>query len=496
MPSLSQRLFKQGGVYALSTVANQGITFLLLPLYAKVLGDAGFGVVELMVTVRELLALVFMQGLVGAWFRLRYQPDVEAELHTFETTVVWYLLGSGLVMVLAISLFGPWLARAATPDVPYFPLGLLTVAAAALNVYSMLYERRLQAQERPIAFALFTVLRTIVQLVAIIAFVVVLGRGVQGKLEADAIVRGGIALLALVLIRPRAPWKGSLAALRMSLRYGLPLVPHGVARHINAAIDRIIVNYLLGLAAVGVYSLGYRIASIATVVALALIQAFAPIFVRAMREADDAEARGDTKGALRARREITQTSLVLVTVVICMSLAICAVAREGIRLIATPEFADSWTVVPLVSAGVVAWACYFTFVQPIAYNLSRAWTLSGVSISAAAINVAGNFYLIPRFGIIGAAAATLASNSAAAVVAFWLGKAATPLPYHARRWGAVLGSCALGLGGFWSIDAAMDSMPLRLLTKVAWLIATVVAILLAANLGWSKFRALLKSPAG
>ncbi|MCK5172646.1 MAG: oligosaccharide flippase family protein, partial [Planctomycetes bacterium] len=194
--TLGQRMFAHGGIYALSRLIKGGISFLLIPLYAHLIGDEGYGIIELMTALGMAVSIVFLQGLPSAWFRLRFdQPDAK-QLGVFEATIVWYLLASIVIGIGILSVFGERLAKVATPGVSYYPLGLLTVISAGLLAFSDLYQRKCQAEQQPIRFAVFTAMRSLLIPGSIIIGVLALGRGVQGKIEADVVSAAIIATVA------------------------------------------------------------------------------------------------------------------------------------------------------------------------------------------------------------------------------------------------------------------------------------------------------------
>lgn len=488
--SSAVRLFFHGGIYTLSRFANVALGVVLLPLYAHHLGTDGFGTISLMATVGGFLGLLIVQGLPGAWFRLRFDEADANGVRVFETTIVWYIIASGLGIVGLISLLGEPISRLVTPGIPYLPLGLLTASAAFANAFPALYERKLQVEERPVAFGVFNLSRTIGSAALVVLFVVGLGRGARGAIEATTLAAFLNAVVSLVMIRPGSWRMVSKPRLGRSLGYGLPLVPHSLAGLINDLIDRILVNRMLGLSAVGVYSMGYRVASMGQMVATSLNQAFGPIFIRVLNDSESARRDGDTRKADAELRRVGRLGLLTVTGAGCLVLALTAIARETLLVLATPAFQDSWKVVAPVGAGVIAWACYFPFSQAILYNPARVRWLMWTTGLAALVNVGANFVLIPRMGIMGAAYATLLSDIVLALVAYVFARNSTHIPYERVRWLGTLASLALGLTGLWLMDARMEQLVLRLAAKLTWAALTALIALRLSQVDWKAVRQL------
>ena len=463
--SLGGKLLRHGTAYTVARVANYGVIYALLPAYAHLIGDAGYGLLEVLAAASSLLALIFLQGLGGSFFRLRFDHRGD-DLAAFEGTIVWYLVASTAAGVGLLVLFGDPLADLVLPGAGFFPLGLLAVLGAAGSVLPRLYEARLQADQRPYAFAAFCIGRAALTAAVILVFVVALDRGVRGKLEAEAIAVGGATLLALVLLRPRATIERR--HLRRSLAYGLPLVPHGIAVLVNNLVDRLLLGRMIGLGATGVYALGFQVGYVGGVLAIAANQAFAPLFIRGYHDAEEADRRGDGGEAARLRRALADAALGGAAAVACVALAATGTARELIALIAPAAFSESWTVAAPVAAGSLAWACYFPFSQSILYRPAAVRMIPVVTIAAALVNVGANLLLIPRLGIMAAGWATLASNAVMALLALWMGQTAAPLPHRYRRWLLLCAWTGAHLAGLWWLDELGDPAALRIGAKALW----------------------------
>lgn len=470
----SRTLLLHGAVYTASRILNQAASFVLLPLYAHLLGSLGVGVIEVMNVARTFLGILLGQGLDTAWFRLGFQFDSnDDDRRSFESTVFWYLAASSAIGVALLAAFGNGLAPILTPGVPFFPLGLLTAVTAAATVFSNLVERKLQAERRPAAFAMFGLVRTVATTLVVIVFVAMLARGAAGKIEAEAVAAVVAAACSAVLLRPKARF--SRTHLRAGLAYGLPLVPHNLAWFANNLLDRFLVNGLLGLQAVGVYSMGYRLASIGMLVGMAVNQAFAPVFIEGVRAVEREEADGRTDAADSLRKRIASMGFLTVIVACLLSQVITATGREVLFVATTRQFSESWRVLAPVGGGVVAWAWYATLSQSIAYSPTTVRRLPLITVAAAGANVLANLLLIRRFGIDGAAWATFISNSLMAVLAFFLGRRLLPLPYAFGRWIAVSLFTALSLALLFAIDRSLDALVLRAAVKGVWLAVSLGA---------------------
>jgi O-antigen/teichoic acid export membrane protein len=133
-----------------------------------------------------------------------------------------------------------------------------------------------------------------------------------------------------------------------------------------------------------------------------------------------------------ARRTYAYVLTYLTVLTGWVALALTLLSPWIVDLLATPEFAESARVVGPLAFSTVAYAAYIV----VAIGVGRArrtqfnWVVTG---AAAAINVALNLALIPRYGMMGAAIATVAAYATMAVGMAWWSQRIYPVPYQWRR---------------------------------------------------------------
>ncbi len=180
-------------------------------------------------------------------------------------------------------------------------------------------------------------------------------------------------------------------------RFGLPLVPTALFLWVTNFSDRLFLVHLADTTEVGLYSVGVRIAS-AMVLMLTAFRLAWPAFAYSID--DDREARRTYAYVL--------TYVVLVTTWVATGLAL--LSPWIVEWIAAPAFEESSRVVGPLAFAAVAFAGYIV----VAIGVGRAkrtqfnWVVTG---AAAAVNIGLNLILIPPYGMMGAAIATIAAYS-------------------------------------------------------------------------------------
>jgi O-antigen/teichoic acid export membrane protein len=213
-------------------------------------------------------------------------------------------------------------------------------------------------------------------------------------------------------------------------KFGMPLVPAQLAIWTLNFVDRVFIAKYHGQAEVGHYSIGVRISS-ATLLLLTAFRLAWPAFAYSIE--DEGEAKR-TYGYV----------LTYVLFVTCwVSVALALLAPWIVRLLTgRPEFFEGYRVVGMLSFSAAAWGAYTV----VAIGIGRArftqfnWVVTG---AAAVINVALCFALVPPYGMIGAAIATVVSMTAMFVLMAIHAQRVYPVPYQWRRVVLVAGAAVV-----------------------------------------------------
>jgi O-antigen/teichoic acid export membrane protein len=249
--------------------------------------------------------------------------------------------------------------------------------------------------------------------------VFVLDWGATGALAGNAF---GTAVVLAVLIWQR---RGALRPafdrdlVRQMNRFGLPLLPAGLAIWVVDFADRLLLGRIVDQHEVGLYAVGVKIASAMVLVQLAFRTAW-PAFAYSLEEG--AAARRTFAYVL------TYTSLLGCW----LSLTLGLLAPWLVDLLAAPEFASAERIVaPLAFSGALLVA--YTTLSVAASRANRTDRYWQVAVAGAGVNIVLNLVLVPRYGMEGAAAATVVAYIVLAGGMAWLAQRLYPVPYEWRR---------------------------------------------------------------
>ena len=391
------RLAKHSAIYGLGGIVSRILAVLLLPLYTAYLTTADYGKIETLVAGTAVLTIVLRAGISSAFFRFYFDsPEPEARRRVLRTSF-WFTMTSATAGLLAgLALAGP-VAAALFGDADDANL----VRAAFVGLWAQMNYEQLTAlfrvEERSTAFVVASLANILITVAATVLLVVAFDQGAIGVLVGNFTGTLAVYVALLGYRREQLGLQLDRPLLREMNRFGLPLVPSALFLWATNFSDRFFLVTLTDASEVGRYSLAVRIAS-AMVLLLTAFRTAWPAFAYSLEE--DAEARRTYGFVL--------TYLLVVTSWIALALSLLAPWLVRWLAPSNPDFWPAADVVPPLAFAAVAFGGYIVM----AIGVGRArrtqfnWVVTGI---AAAVNVALNLALIPRYGMEGAAVATVVS---------------------------------------------------------------------------------------
>ena len=423
-----RRLGRHSAIYGLGGIVSRVLAVFLLPLYTRYLDTEDFGAVGLVVAMSAVLVTILRLGISSAFFRFYFDTKDPEQRRLVVLTSFWFTMASATAGLAAGLLL-------AAPVADLLGLGDADlVRAGFLGIWAQMNYEQLTAlfrvEERSTAFVVASLVNIAITIAITVVLVVGFEQGALGVLLGNVAGTLVVYLGVLAVHREQLGLQFSRPLLREMNRFGVPLVPAALALIMVNFSDRFFLVHLADLDEVGLYEIGVRIAS-AMVLLLTAFRTAWPAFAYSID--DDAEAK----------RTYAFVLTYLVVVASWLALALGLLAPWLVRLLATEEFYEGARVVAPLAFGGMLYAAYIVM----AIGVGRAkrtkfnWAITGL---AAVVNVVLNLLLIPPYGMIGAAIATVAAYGAMFLAMTWYAQRVFPTPYQWRRVATAAGA-AVGL---------------------------------------------------
>lgn len=401
------------GVVALTQLLMKLRGVVTLPLIAKMLGTAEYGVWS------QVLAFVTLAGaLCNVNLHLpliRFISEDRRNQARIYTTLLLATMALGAAGSLAIFLFRNTWSDLLFPGgemLPYLAVVALLILFGNLRVLNVNLYRATGRLKVRSAVELVT---TFGELVGIC---ILLARG-HTLLQVFAFMvawQGLVVLLQSAHARHIAGWaRPDWAILKSALRYALPLLPVALSGWALDRSDRLIISAFLGPREVGIYSANYALASM-----VMLFQA--PLQVTLFPKV----AQFWAADRARAGRYISASNRFFLLLAIPFTIGVGVLAPALFVHLGNQEIAraSGWTTF-FIATGVALWG--LSIMQSQAFHgAKRTGQLGGASVLAAVLNVGLTYVLVPRYGIGAAALSTLVSFAALCAFLGLRGRALMP----------------------------------------------------------------------
>jgi len=380
--------------YGLGSMMIKGISFLLIPLYASQFTPRDFGILTFCQIFATVLSWFLGLHIFTGMWRYYYELDKDEQISLVKTSFGFTILFNLLLIIIVLVVVNFF------PDIKqnYFDLLLLVTIATISADLAARSASIFRLKRQPLKFLFFSISQTIVQLSMIILFVLVLRKGISsvfwGRMIAGIFI---VTLFILVGNRKYFSFNIDKKLTKKMLKFSVPLIPGAIAMWVLNSTDNFFLKYYHSLSDVGIYSFSYKIAMLVQIVLIAPIkQAWNPYIFSNIRNLP------------LVRKRIDQALLLYFIIGIGMVLGLSFFTKDILRLFAKKEYLEGTKIIFIVGYSYLVFgACAL---MAIAYHIAeKTKKLPKYFAIAAVCNIILNFFVIPKYGYVGAAYTTIVS---------------------------------------------------------------------------------------
>jgi O-antigen/teichoic acid export membrane protein len=455
-----KKLLGQTAIYGLSSIVGRLLNYLLVPLYTRYFTTSEYGDVTLLYAYAAFLLIILSYGIETAFFRFsQREPNKRV---VYSTALISLLISSslfvGFIYFNAQSIANT-LSFGQHPEyIQYFAFII------GLDTLSSISFAKLRELNQATRFALIRLLNIFINIGLNLFFIIYCPFAIKNNLPTAEfiqsiyspsigigyifianLVSSVVTILMLVPEMSKSLWRFDKALWRKMMVYALPLMVAGLAGITNETIDRILLQYLLpadiSASEIGLYSAFYKLSIIMTLFVQTFRFAAEPFFFSQERE----------RNAKQVYAQVMKY-FSIVTAFIFLSVMIY---YDLVKQFIGTSFHDERgaTIVPILLLANLFLGLYYNL--SVWYKLTEKTSYGAyMSLFGAAITIVLNLVLIPYFGFVGSAWATLCCYFLMALCSYFLGQKYYPIPYPLGRiamyFGLVIGfyflSAYLSLG--------------------------------------------------
>jgi len=416
---------KHSSVYGLANILNRIISFIMLPIYTRYLTTSDYGILQILYFVYTLVSIVLSMGISDAMSRFYFDSDKTKERNKVVSTTI---IGFGSLSVI-LSLFLLNLTKFASIEIfdsidykNLFVILFLTLGVEFTVQTGFAYFRVVKQSFRLMIFSLTQLFFTIS---LNILFLVYMKMGVEGILLSTLIINGLIGIIMIISILIAVGSKFSFPLYWSMIKFGLPLIPSNIANYLMIASDRYFIKDYVSLSETGLYSLGYKIGS---VISNFITSPFTQIWFPRRFEHFNKE-----DSELIFARIFTYFASIITLGALFISL----MAQDILKIMTTKPFWPAYQVVSIIALAHIFHSFYYHFTIGISYKKKTVYYMY-INIISGVTNLVLNYFLIRRYGIWGAAYATLTTYILRDILVYYFSNKLYPIIFEKMRIAKIL----------------------------------------------------------
>lgn len=450
-------LAKDTAIYGLSSIVGRFLNYLLVPLYTNVIpaSTGGYGIVSNVYAFTALMLVFLTFGMETGFFRFANKQD-EDPRRVYANSLLFVGGLSLLFVLVCLSCLHPLAGVLGYAGYPDF-VGMM-VLVVALDSFQCIPFAYLRYKKRPIKFAAIK-LFSIVGNIALNLFFLLLcpwlmqvAPGtvdwfydpdyVVGYIFLSNLICSAVQMFFFIPELRGFSYRVDWGLIRRMVSYSFPLLVLGVVGILNMTVDKMIFPFLYedrreGMEQLGIYSATSKVAMVMAMFTQAFRYAYEPFVFGKSRDKDSRQTY-----AQAMKYFFIFALLAFLTVMFYMDILRYLVAR------------DYWEGLSVVAIVMLA-----EILKGIYMNLSFWYKLidetrwgAYFSIIGCVVIVALNVWLVPRYGYLASAWASVAGYGVITLLSYFIGQRKYPIRYDVRGMAvylvlaAVLYAASVGIG--------------------------------------------------
>jgi len=425
MKNSKHKQIKNGFFYILPSIVNGFLPIITLPVFTRVLTVNDYGVYALAGIYAILLSGIVNFGLTASYERNFFQyKDKRKSSELLYSTLTFVMLGFLVTLVFTL-LFKDFLARVFIGSAEYGGLLFWVFLATVFMSFKQYFLIYFKNTENAKDFIFYTLDETLIGVVLSLFFVVFLKTGIIGLAWGQCFA--SIVILSFLILRflKVMPFYFNWGVLKDSLKISFPLTPRIFLGVISTQLNKYILNLLNTLGGVGIFSIAQKIGNVTFVFMTAVQNVFNPQVYKIMFSSESS-----------AGKEIGEylTPFVYLSIFTCMLVSLFS--HEAVRVFTGPSFYACAPVVSILS--MYYGFLFFGKINGIQLIFKKkTFITSMLTFLDIGVGIAISIPFIRKFGVMGAAWATLLGSLVTGYVAFLISQHYFHIQWEVKKVAAI-----------------------------------------------------------
>ncbi len=432
--STLKHFLKDTIIYGIAAVLPRAINILLVKLHTNTLQSEKFAVNTLYFVYAAYLNALLTYGMETAFFRFFTKEDEKGRV--ISTSFISILITTLLFLFFAL-IYSEQLSGYFGFDNPiYLQILILVTTFDTLLVIPYAY---LRVKNKPGKFAFYKIMNITIYALFNLLFLTYLPKAIENGSYVPQIIiniynqyplvififianliASGITFLFLIPIIFQFKIDFNFALLKKMLIYSIPLLVASLAYVTNENLDKILLDRMIGKEQMGIYAACYKLGVFMILFIMAFRLGAEPFFFNQAKKTNAKETYAKVLKWFTIFGAIT------------LLIIINYIDFFANMLLGKKEYFSALAIVPIILLANLFLGIYYNLA--IWYKLTDK-TKYGMyfSIFGAVVTIIINLMLIPKYGYMASAWATLIAYSSMTLISYFYGKKNYPIPYEVKR---------------------------------------------------------------
>ena len=387
MKNILNIFIKDISSYGVFSILSRITGLALLPLFTRIFSVVEYGIIDAIAIFSNLYVVVASLRISASVSR--YYNDKSKDIENGELFSTLFILSFciNIIVFLLIINFSEQMSYIFTKTYDYAEFISVACISSSFQSLRKIPLMVLRRERKIYHFSFINLITSFLYAIIAITYVYYFDYGIIGVFYAAALSDGTAFFLSIFLSKKYFSIGFNFKYIKLIKKYSLPLVPGKFVMWANNQINRIIILMLLGLSGMGVFGVGYRIASVIMLLATIFGRAWGPLSMEIIHSGN--------------RKDIIENVLnYYLCIFFSLGIIISIISPEIISFVVPDEYKKSVFVIPWIIGS------FILALSGKILNISTAIKEKTVHNSSSEligfINLSLSYFLIYHFGIYGA----------------------------------------------------------------------------------------------
>ncbi|WP_297185828.1 oligosaccharide flippase family protein [uncultured Porticoccus sp.] len=413
------KLLSQSGIYLGASLLSKAAPFLLLPVMTRYLNPAEFGALSL---------FLLINSCVGAFVGMNIHANISRSFFSLSKSELSELIGNILVIMFFAAVFVTVLFSGAMLFVDSaFSLPISSFLIMPFLSFMMMVNTInltiLRNEGRAYVYGLFEVACTFLIISITVCLLLFSDGGWYSQVVGMLVTYGVFFFIAIIYMSRRGYLRLNVlrGEIERILKLSAPMIPYVLSGVVMNVSDRVFIERMVGLDAVGHYAIGYNFGMIVLICTDAFNKAWSPWFYKLM-----------LSPVAGGKEKVVRYTYLYIVFIFALAALVALASSFVIPWMVAESFYEAsayvfWIALAFAIQGV------YKMLFPYFILVDKYYALSGVLVISALLNLLFNYLLIGWFGAVGAAYSSALAWAVAVFLAFLYTRKFYAMPWGLRH---------------------------------------------------------------